>query len=139
MPPTPPLVSAKLPNIDAVWRMVGRRRLLKYVETTSYTAALMQIGIRDFPNQMGADAPVNPPAPPGSVSYAGNSGPGAPASSDFTDEARFGVNWLMKMWNDKTQTLYYQVDNIRTGITTGKAIPVRPPATVAEPMPRPTA
>ncbi len=71
----------------------------------------MEIGIRDFPNQMGASAPPNPPAPPASISYAGNSGPGAPASSDFTGEARFGVDWLLKMWDDKTKTLYYQVDN----------------------------
>jgi endoglucanase len=111
VPPTLPLVSAKLTNIDAAGGWWDAGDYLKYVETTSYTTALMQIGTRDFPNQMGAHAPVNPPAPPGSVSYAGNSGPGAPASSDFTGEARFGVGWLMKMWNDKTQTLYYQVDN----------------------------
>jgi endoglucanase len=84
---------------------------MKYVETLSYTAALMQIGIRDFPNQMGAHARMNPPPPPGAISYAGSSGLGAPVSSDFTSEAKFGVNWLMKMWNDETQTLYYQVDN----------------------------
>ena len=111
LPPAPPLVSAKLPNIDASGGWWDAGDYVKYVETTSYTAALMQIGIRDFPNQMGAYAPVNPPAPPGSLSFAGNSGPGAPASSDFTDEASFGIDWLMKMWNDKTRTLYYQVDN----------------------------
>jgi endoglucanase len=76
---------------------------MKYVETTSYTVALMEIGIRDFPNQMGANAPVSPPIPPGSVSYAGTSGPGAPASSDFTAEAQFGLEWLMKMWSDQTK------------------------------------
>jgi endoglucanase len=111
LPPTLPLVSPKLPNIDAAGGWWDAGDYMKYDETTSYTTALMQIGIRDFPNQMGAHAPMNPPAPPGSVSYAGHSGPGAPASSDFTGEARFGVDWLMKMWNDKTQTLYYQVDN----------------------------
>jgi endoglucanase len=110
-PPAPPLVSAKLPNIDASGGWWDAGDYEKYVQTTSYTAALMQIGIRDFPNQMGAHAQMNPPTPPGSVSYAGSSGPGAPASSDFTGEARFGVEWLMKMWDDKTQTLYYQVDN----------------------------
>ena len=111
VPPTPPLISAQLSNIDAAGGWWDAGDYMKYVETVSYTAALMQVGIRDFPNQMGAYAQVNPPAPPGSVSYAGSSGPGAPVSSDFTDEAKFGVNWLMKMWNDKTQTLYYQVDN----------------------------
>jgi hypothetical protein len=60
---------------------------------------------------MGVSAPVNPPAPPASISYAGNSGAGAPTSSDFTAEAQFGVDWLLKMWDDTTKTLYYQVDN----------------------------
>jgi endoglucanase len=110
-PTTPPLVSAVLPNINAAGGWWDAGDYEKYVETTSYTAALMQIGVRDFPDQMGAGAPSNPPAPPGSISYAGSSGAGAPASSDFSDEARFGVDWLMKMWDDKTKTLYYQVDN----------------------------
>ena len=111
VPPVPPLVSANLPAIDAAGGWWDAGDYEKYVESVSYTTALMEVGIRDFPNQMGEDAPVNPPAPPGSVSYAGNSGVGAPASSDFRDEARFGVDWLMKMWDDKTKTLYYQVDN----------------------------
>jgi len=83
---------------------------MKYVETISYTVDLMEIGIRDFPNQMGPAAPANPPAPPSSVSYAGNAS-GAPTSSDFTASAQFGINWLMEMWDDSTKTLYYQVDN----------------------------
>ena len=111
VPPAAPLVSANLPNIDASGGWWDAGDYMKYVETVSYTAALMQIGVRDFPNQMGASAPMNPVAPPGSVSYAGSSGPGAPASSDFTAEAQFGVNWLMQMWDEQTQTLYYQLDN----------------------------
>jgi endoglucanase len=110
-PPAAPLVSVNLSEIDAAGGWWDAGDYMKYVETVSYTAALMQIGIRDFPRQMGARAPLNPPAPPGSVSYAGTSGAGAPESSDFTNEAKFGVNWLMKMWDDKTKTLYYQVDN----------------------------
>jgi endoglucanase len=111
IPPTPPLVSAQRPNIDASGGWWDAGDYMKYVETVSYTTALLQVGIRDFPNQMGANAPINPATPPGAVSYAGSSGPGAPVSSDFTDEAKFGIHWLMKMWDDKTQTLYYQVDN----------------------------
>jgi endoglucanase len=61
---------------------------IKFVETTSYTVALMLIGVRDFPQQMGAQA--------------------AP-SSDFTHEAKFGLDWLLKMWDDDSRTLYYQV------------------------------
>jgi endoglucanase len=110
-PPAPPLVSANVPNIDVSGGWWDAGDYMKYVETTSYTAALMQIGIRDFPNQMGAYARINPPAPPNSISYAGTSGAGAPASSDFTTEAAFGIDWLMKMWDDKSRTLFYQVDN----------------------------
>ncbi len=61
---------------------------LKFVETTSYTVATMEAAVRDFPSQLGS---------------------GAPAASDFTGEARFGVEWLLRMWDDETGTLYYQV------------------------------
>ena len=110
-PPKPPLVSANLSAIDASGGWWDAGDYMKYVETVSYTAALMQIGVRDFPHQMGAGAPLNPPPPPGSISYAGTSGMGAPTSSNFTGEANFGVNWLMKMWDDDAKVLYYQVDN----------------------------
>lgn len=83
---------------------------LKYVETISYAVALQEIGIRDFPGQMGPSAPAHPPAPPNSISYAGAAA-GAPSSADFTPEARFGVSFLLKMWNDASKTLYYQVGN----------------------------
>lgn len=67
---------------------------LKFVQTTSYTVDLLLVGVRDFPNLMGS----------------GSSG------SNFTAEARFGADWLLRMWDDKTQTLYYQV-----GIGSGNA------------------
>jgi endoglucanase len=110
-PPKRPLVSTNLKNMDASGGWWDAGDYMKYVETTSYTEALMEIGVRDFPNQMAAHAPLNPPAPPGAISFAGSSGVGAPLSSDFTGEAAFGLDWLMKMWDDRTKTLYYQVDN----------------------------
>jgi endoglucanase len=60
---------------------------LKFVQTTSYAVDLMEIGVRDFPAEMGAASP----------------------RSNFTEEARFGVEWLLRMWDDSTRTLYYQV------------------------------
>jgi endoglucanase len=60
---------------------------LKFVQTTSYTVALMLAGARDFPAQLGNTA----------------------SGSNFTAEARFGVQWLLRMWNNRTRTLYYQV------------------------------
>ena len=41
------------------------------------------------------------------------------ARSNFTAEARFGVEWLLRMWDDPTRTLYYQV-----GIGAGNATTV---------------
>ncbi len=65
---------------------------LKFVQTASYTEALMLIGVRDFPAAMGKGSP----------------------NADFTAEAKFGVDWLRRMWDDNSRTLYYQV-----GIGTG--------------------
>jgi len=44
--------------------------------------------VRDFPKQMGRQGPD---------------------ANDFTDEARHGLQWLDRMWDDGTKTLYYQV------------------------------
>ena len=66
---------------------------LKFVQTASYTEAMLLAGIRQLPAQMGAGG-----------------------GTSFVAEARFGVDWLLKMWNDQTRTLYYQV-----GIGTGNA------------------
>jgi endoglucanase len=60
---------------------------LKFVQTTSYAVDLQMIGVRDFPAQLGTGA----------------------SASDFAGEAQFGVEWLMRMWDDSTRTLYYQV------------------------------
>jgi endoglucanase len=60
---------------------------LKFVQTESYTVDLMLIGVRDFPNQMGPSS----------------------AAANFTAEARFGTDWLVRMWDDNTRTFYYQV------------------------------
>jgi endoglucanase len=59
---------------------------LKFTETTSYAVAIMLQGIVSFPHQLG---------------------PGGQA--DFTGEARFGLDFLQRMWDERTRTLYYQV------------------------------
>jgi endoglucanase len=60
---------------------------LKFVHATSYTTAMLLTGVRDFPDLMGSGS----------------------ATSDFTAETRFGVRWLLRMWDDQTLTFYYQV------------------------------
>jgi len=59
---------------------------LKFVQTESYTTGVLLSGLRDFPAQMGPHS-----------------------GADFTAETKFGVRWLLRMWNDRTKTLYYQV------------------------------
>jgi len=72
-------------NAEGGWWDAGD--YLKFVQTHSYVVALMLIGVRDFPNQMGSLS----------------------TTSNYTSEAEFGLNWLQQMWNDSTETLYYQV------------------------------
>ncbi len=55
-------------NAEGGWWDAGD--YMKYVETISYTVALQEIGVRDFPRQMGNEAVWNPPAPPLAISYA---------------------------------------------------------------------
>jgi endoglucanase len=67
---------------------------IKGVQTLGYTTDLLLAGVRDFPGQMSTGSPT----------------------SDFTAEAKFGTDWLLRMWDDPTRTFYYQV-----GIGTGNA------------------
>ncbi len=67
---------------------------LKFVHATAYVEALMLVGERDFPLQMGA----------------------ASRTADFSAEGVFGATWLLHMWDDRTRTFYYQV-----GIGSGNA------------------
>lgn len=59
---------------------------LKFVQTTSYAVAALLQGIESFPAEMGTHGQVN-----------------------FTGEAKFGLDFLQRMWNERTRTLYYQV------------------------------
>jgi endoglucanase len=67
---------------------------LKFVQTSSYTVDALGVGVRDFAGRMGAGA----------------------GNANMVAEFRFGIDWLEKMWDDPSRTLYYQV-----GIATGNA------------------
>jgi endoglucanase len=81
-------------RVDAAGGWWDAGDYLKFVHATSYTEAVLLTGVRDFPAQMGASS----------------------SASDFRAEARFGAHWLLRMWDDKTRTFYYQV-----GIGSGNA------------------
>ncbi len=74
-------------SIDASGGWWDAGDYLKFVETTSYTVAMMQLGVRDFSPELGSGT----------------------TTSNFTAEAKFGLTFLQHMWDDSTQTLYYQV------------------------------
>lgn len=74
-------------TVDAMGGWWDAGDYLKFVETTSYAVAMLAMGVRDFPAQMGDAA----------------------GRANFTGEVNFGVRFLLHMWNDRTRTLYYQV------------------------------
>src|SRR6266480_1614134 len=83
----PATFSGSQPVINAAGGWWDAGDYLKFVQTTSYTVDLLLVGIRDFPNQMGAGS----------------------ATSSFVAEGRFGIDWLQSMWDDTNKVFYYQV------------------------------
>jgi endoglucanase len=73
-------------SIDADGGWFDAGDYLKFVETTSYVVAIMLQGIHSFPSSMGAAA-----------------------RTSFVGEARFGLDFLQRMWDEQTKTLYFQV------------------------------
>lgn len=71
-------------DVSGGWADAGD--YLKFVETSSYVTAMMLQGARDYPTQMGHGG-----------------------TADFAAEGRFGLDWLLKMWNSETKTLCVQV------------------------------
>jgi endoglucanase len=71
-------------DVSGGWADAGD--YLKFVQTASYVTGVMLEGARDYPAQMGKGG-----------------------DADFAAEGRFGLDWLLKMWDAKTKTLYIQV------------------------------
>ena len=82
------------PAMDASGGWWDAGDYLKFTGNEAYTDIMLLIGVRDFPSQFGATV----------------------SSSTWSAEAQFGSDYLSRMWNDTTQTLYYQV-----GIGAGNA------------------
>jgi endoglucanase len=87
---TPATFSGSPVTVDAMGGWWDAGDYLKFVQTHSYLMAMMLIGVRDFPGQMGATG----------VTQNG---------LHFTDEAKFGLDWLQNMWDDNNKIFYYQV------------------------------
>src|SRR4051812_28395512 len=68
-------------RVDATGGWWDAGDYIKGVETISYTTAMLLHGVREFPGQLGS----------------------------YTAEAKFGTDWLLRMWDDSTKTFYYQV------------------------------
>jgi endoglucanase len=80
------LQKLKLPSvIDAEGGWFDAGDFLKFVQTASYVDAVMLVAVRDERNLLGFH------------------------KADFTNEAKYGLDWLQKMWDDESKTLYYQV------------------------------
>jgi endoglucanase len=60
---------------------------LKFVQTASYTDAIMLFAVRQYPALLSEGA------------------------ANFDAEGKYGLDWLQKMWDNRTKTLYYQVSN----------------------------
>jgi hypothetical protein len=58
---------------------------IKFVETASYATAIMLFAVREYPGMLSGNA------------------------TDFRSEAKSELGWLLQMWNETTETLYYQV------------------------------
>jgi endoglucanase len=74
-------------TIDAAGGWWDAGDYLKFTETISYVVGMMETDVRDFPDQLGSGS----------------------ATSNYSAEAAFGLDWLEQMWNDSTKTLYLQV------------------------------
>jgi endoglucanase len=71
-------------RIDASGGWFDAGDYLKFVQTASFTDVALLFALRSFPA-------------------------GAPAPAALAAEARFGTDWLLKMWDQNSRVLHYQV------------------------------
>lgn len=84
--PKDPVPVPGAPRVDVSGGWFDAGDYIKGVQTESYAAALLLVARRDHPDLLG----------PGST-------------ADLSDELAFELDWLLRMWDDQTRTLYYQV------------------------------
>jgi hypothetical protein len=81
-----PLVAVGGSTVDVSGGWFDAGDYLKFVETASYTVAVMLLSVRDHTAALSSGG-----------------------QADFATEAAFGLDWLLRMWNDGSQMLLYQV------------------------------
>jgi endoglucanase len=79
-----PVPSAARRDVSGGWFDAGD--YIKGVMTESYAASMLLVARRDFPDELGSGS-----------------------DADFTGELAFELRWLLRMWDDDTHTLLYQV------------------------------
>ena len=82
--PLAAVAGASTVDVSGGWFDAGD--YIKFVETASYVVAVMLMSVRDQPALLASSG-----------------------QADFTSEAEYGIDWLLKMWIDSSQTLLYQV------------------------------
>jgi len=86
-------------HVDASGGWFDAGDYLKFVETASFSDSVLLFALRSFSGGVGSAAGV------GGV---GGVGSGS-ARAALEREARFGADWLLKMWDQPSRVLYYQV------------------------------
>ncbi len=86
-------------RIDATGGWWDAGDYLKFTQTTSYTVAMLLQGIVSFPAQLGGRHHGRAHTDNGHRH----------GGTNFTAEAKFGLDFLQRMWNEHTRTLYFQV------------------------------
>jgi endoglucanase len=77
-------------DVEGGWFDAGD--YVKFAHTTAFVLAVMGEALRDHPELFAGDGP------------------------DFASEAKFGLDWLLRMWDGKRKLLYYQVSMGNTGL-----------------------
>jgi hypothetical protein len=77
-------LSADGKRVDAAGGWFDAGDYLKFVETASFTDATLLFALRTYPT-------------------------GVAEAGALAEEARFGTDWLLKMWDQSSRVLYYQV------------------------------
>jgi hypothetical protein len=82
---TPPPFEATGERVDVSGGWYDAGDYLKFTQTTSYATLMLEFAVRQYDAALGA------------------------SKARWSDTARWGVDWLKKMWNAKTGVLYMQV------------------------------